>query len=180
MRVYDADATSGPAANCSRSAHILRWLRCVASWICLPSCCAGHSGPGIPWHTALSPAHCATASFKGRCSGPWPSSGSPQTAALACITMALRAWARQARPGTCPARHSRSSRPAAAPSPPGPAQAAAALPPGAPVPAPSRRARGPPTAKSTLPAGEGQGGGRQLRVASSARRPGALWLRGRD
>jgi hypothetical protein len=60
-----------------------------------------------------------------------------------------------------PARHvpgpaSRSSGPAAAPSPPGPAQAAAALPPGAPVPAPCRRTRGPPTAKSTLSAGEGR------------------------
>ncbi len=47
-------------ACCARTAHVLRtplrWLRRVASSICLPSCRAGHSGPGIPRQTAPNPA----------------------------------------------------------------------------------------------------------------------------
>ena len=155
MRVYDAAATSGPAA-------------CEVRTFCTHPAVASLRSFSLPGrrarHTGIPPANRAEPgprpprqAPKGDAPGPRPSSRLNYDGPARMGADARPAW-----PGTRPTRHLRSSRPAA-PSPPGPPRPRR-------TPAPSRRARGLPTAKGALSAGDSgrEGGGRQLRVASSA------------
>ena len=176
MRVCDAAATSGPAAHELRTfcghpavASLRGFIDLLTELPCRTLC------PGHPL------AHCALPSCRGtvaghplaNCAEPGPrprlaskgdAPGHGKALASCRQRPSLESDGPAQRRGSAasPARNvpdpAFAQRRRAPPGPPRPRR----------TPAPSRRARGPPTAKGTLSAGEGQGGGRQLRVASSA------------